>query len=384
MIAKTIGAAGQKDFFKWSGIFFTLFAVWIILHLSIIGLKKKIAFDKTQLSGLQNQNSAQLRVDIKDLNASLSKLESVLDNKKRWLVKDYDMSIYFVEELNKANIALKNKAGQKKVDFPSFVFQEQLPSEAEAILYLNQLYGLREVVNLGLDYGVSFTSVIPEEIGRETKVKLEPKDAKEAKGVKQAKEVSEDEVIGAKVIRCRLELVCPAQALVEFIIQLNSLVPKVFFELLAIKSEGETFKVSLMINQLVMDLEWKTGEELPEAEPDIALSKPAAAIVDGLRAASPFLLPPKKEPKPPEAGDTESPQQLKPVIRFYYRGKAMLKGKEVALVEDAKNQETAFLAPGDRIAEFTMQEFNEDKVVLKNSQSSEELVVKKQELDNAE
>jgi hypothetical protein len=373
----------QANSFLWeTGVFFILLGVAIILHFQAQGVKKKISRDNVQLAALKNQSVSQLERQIKDLKTSLIKLAAVFGNKERYRLKDYDMSICFVEELNKVNQFLKMKAGEKKVDFPTLVFQEQLPSEEQALYLLNQLHALKEVANLGMDYGVNFTSVIPEEFEKETAQAKAPTPAKSAKELKPPQEAKAD-IEGAKTLFSRIDLICPAENLLEFIIQLNRLVPKVFFESLAIKNEETVFKVSLRLAQIALNTDWyrqplSAGGVIPAD-----LAEQEQPSVDSLRQNSPFSLPPKKTLPALEQLAGDGGKQTEAVVpkRFFYRGKATLKSQEVAVIEDVLNQETVFLKPGGRVGNFLLKDFSAEEVTLQNTENSEELIVKRQEQD---
>ena len=99
-----------------------------------------------------------------------------------------------------------------------------------------------------------------------------------------------------------------------------------------------------------------------------------------LRENNPFYVPVAQAPET----NTESPQAqvpVKPPVRFIYKGNAVLKSKEVAVVEDALNQETLFLSKGESIGGYVLINFTPDFAILR-SQEGEELIINREEDDD--
>ena len=81
-----------------------------------------------------------------------------------------------------------------------------------------------------------------------------------------------------------------------------------------------------------------------------------------------------KEELPVQAGE-----QPKKLSRFLYRGKAVLKTKEVAVIEDSLSQETAFLALEEKIGDFILKELQDFQIILKNINNDQEIIIKREE-----
>ncbi|MFH1457802.1 MAG: hypothetical protein ABIG31_01380 [Candidatus Omnitrophota bacterium] len=316
---------------------------------------KNIAMLEEVLPGFNEQSLEQFKRQIQSLKMRLVRLAAVLDPKDRWLKKDYDLTIHFVEELGSINAFLRSKAIEKKTNFPDIVFKEKLPSEREAFYLLSQLYGIKEVVSLAIDYNITIKSITP-------------------LGIEDVKGVS-----GLKVTKSNVELACPATGLIEFIIELNDILPKPFIEAVSLKSEDSIFDVNVTISNIVIDLPWKDQEEFKITGSDAKgdLSPQDQDSIRTLRNSNPFFIPQVVEPV------TENSPAVKtepaPGPRFLFRGKARLKSKEVLVIEDTLKKETTFLSLGDRIGNFILKEFSGDQAVLENTQEGKIIIIKQEE-----
>ncbi len=352
----------NKQHFLWVSIIAVILAVsGGLLNLKIEALKKANLKNKDMLSlvlcGFNNQSLEQLKAEIKNLKTEIVNLAGIFDPKEKWLKKDYDLSIHFVEELGKVNQALKTKAAQKKVDFQELGFKEKLPSESEAFYLLSQLYGLKEVINLGLDYSVNFKRV-------------EPLGIEESAGL-----------AGIKLAKSRIGLVCPGQGLLEFIIQLNEIVPRPYTESFALKFQGSSFEMDLLADNIVIDLDWKDKEGF-SASPDFQeniLSALDQGFIRTLRSTNPCLVVAAENASSGQAQSGTKEDKPKQLQRFFYKGKAKLKSKEVVVVEDAMRQETVFLGLGEKIDNFALKKISNEEIVLKNIDDGKEIIVKRQE-----
>lgn len=360
-----MAAVKLKDqYFAWAGILIAgLLILGLTLNAKAGSLKKKNLKNKAALAqgltGFEGQSIEQLRQEIKNLKTRIMNLSVIFDPKDRWFKKDYDLSIYFVEELGKLNQSLKTKALEKKVDFQELGFKEKLPSESEAFFLLSQLSGIKEIVNLGLDYSINFKSVTPQEI-----------------------EVLE----GAPEIRnakTRIGLTCPAQGLIEFLIQLNEIIPKPYVESFVLKSLDSAFEMTLSMDNTIIDLNWLDKEQfaIPSGEIKKAiLSQDEEKFARALRGANPFLtVTPVPKGEVEEVRSVAKSEKPKIQQRFFYHGRATLKSKEVAVIEDTLNEETIFLAQGESIGNFVLKEILSDQIVLENILDKKEIVIKQAE-----
>jgi hypothetical protein len=305
------------------------------------------------LPNFNNQSSDRLTREIGDVKTRLLGLSALFDPKYKWIKKNYDVSIYFVEELGNVKQALKQKAEDKKLPLPDLGFKEKLPSEQEADYLLSQLYGLREVVAKGLDYGIAFQSVNP--LGVEEKTGID----------------------GVKTVKSRLQLRCPAETMIEFIIKLNEIVPKVCFNSLSLTLKDSSYDIDATLEQVSIDMdlsgmpEIKTAAQIQEITGNQDVD-----FVRTLRSNNPFFVP-SAPAVPPEAA-AESPKPKTPPVRFIYRGQATLKSKPVVVIEDLLTQETVFVGLNEKIGDFTLINFSDSQITLHAADTGKELVIKRE------
>jgi len=305
------------------------------------------------LPNFNNQSSGCLTQEISDIKTRLLGLSALFDPKYKWIKKNYDVSIYFVEELGNVKQALKQKAQDKQLPLPELGFKEKLPSEQEADYLLSQLYGLREVMSVGLDYGINFKTINP--LGVEEKTGIE----------------------GIKTVKSRLELRCPAETMIEFIIKLNEVVPKVCFDTLSLTLKDSAYDMDMTLEQVSIDMDLNGMPELKTpAQIQEITGKQDADFIRTLRSNNPFFIPAAPAIAAPAAG--ESPKPKKPPVRFIYRGQATLKSKPVVVIEDALTQETVFVGLNEKIADFTLVNFSDAQITLKAIDNGKELVIKRE------
>jgi len=303
--------------------------------------------------GFNVQTLGQLKQEIKQLEEHLLALVYLFDPPDKEISKDYDLPIYFVDELSKTSQFLKLKAINKGISYPDLGFKETLPDELEARYLLRQLYALKEVVSRGMDCGVKFISITPQPI--------------EDLGI----------LAGIKVAKTRIEFISAAPAFIEFIIQVSEIVPLDSIEsVLLSRSEDSTFKVDMTLSYTVIDTDWKAQEIqfTPLNIRDVFMSQ--EKFINMLRGDNPLSVAVPAETKeelPAQAG--VQPKQL---ARFLYRGKAVLKTKEVAVIEDTLNQEIVFLALQEKIGDFILKELQDFQIILKNINNDQETIIKRE------
>lgn len=368
----------------WAGICVPLAIMLLILGGRIQLLKLQSAGNikkvNQELPGFSEKKLEQIRDRISFYKEGLKKLSTAFDTNQRWKVQDYDLSIYFVEELNNVNQELKAKADRKNVKYPGLGFKEQLPSEDSAIYLLSQLDALKEIVTKGIDYGVNFSSIIPQDV--ETQTEEQDKTKKTTKPANgQEKEIAaEPELEGIKVVKSNLEMVIPAETLTEFIIQLNEIMPKIFFEKFYLVSAGFSYKLTLTVSGVIINSGWIRDSIYSFDDVKLTLPKADRDFAQLLRANSPFAAPVVREAGPvEETDDSLGGEDAGEKARFYYRGKAVLQSEEVAVIEDTLNEETFFLNKQDRIGGFVLEDFSETEALLRDSETFAELKIKKQE-----
>lgn len=282
--------------------------------------------------------------------------------------KDYDLSIYFAEELSKAKQFLKGKADTKQLKYPELDYKGKLPTEIEAVYFLNQLYGLKEVLSLGLDSGINFKSILPEMV----------KDF--------------DKVAIIRLLRTKIEFSCLPQALIEFIIGLHKITPHIFIESIALSSTDSAFEVNLVLTHVTIDPSiLKAIEPLKLTSAQKPLDSPLLQSISLrqtdyfriLRGNNPFFVAAAAPSKgkllqaDPKAGTTDISPQLKPTVRYLYKGRGILRLKEVAIIEDTLTKEIIFLGKNERVDKLVLKSLSDDEVTFKNLDDGGEIILKR-------
>ncbi|MBU4346855.1 MAG: hypothetical protein KKH29_06005 [Candidatus Omnitrophica bacterium] len=355
----------RKDFWKvWPVFAFCLLLLCWFLKARVEFFKKEsqknlVLLDQI-LPGFNQESQGRLQQEIGTLKQELLNLSVLFDPKEKWLKEDYDLSILFVEDLSNITQYLKNKTQSKQMDFVDLGFPEKLPSEKEAISLLTQLYGLKEVLELGIDLGIQFESVQPK--------KIEKPDA----------------LSPADLARSYLELDCPKEVLIEFMIQLQDIIPKVCLDSFLIQSQDNSFEISLAFSNVLLNLDWrKKGKE---AISGVRMQKLASQtdedIISILRSNNPFFVTGPKEVVSAATGAPEIykiEEGEKPTLRFFYRGKVILKGKEAVAMEDTLNKETVFLKRQQQYGNFKVVDFSDEELTLENIDNANKISVRKEE-----
>jgi len=304
--------------------------------------------------GFNERTLSQLKQEINQLEERLLALAYLFDPPDKEISKDYDLPIYFVDELSKTSQFLKLKAINKGISYPDLGFKETLPDELEARYLLRQLYTLKEVISRGMDCGVKFISISPQPI--------------EDSGI----------LADIKVAKTHIEFIAQTPAFIEFIIQVSELVPLDSIEsVLLSRLEDSTFKVNMTLSYTVIDTDWKDKKIhfTPLNIRDVFMSQ--EKFINMLRGNNPLsvVMPPETQKElPVQAG-----VQPKESARFLYRGKAVLKAKEVAVIDDTLNKETVFLALQEKIGDFILKELQDFQIVLKNINNGQEIIIKREE-----
>jgi len=305
------------------------------------------------LPGFGEQTLEQLKKEVSRSEAQLLALAYLFDPPEKGLGKDYDLPIYFAEELDKITQFLKFKAANKQINYPDLGFKKTLPEEKEAKYLLKQLYSLKEVVEKGMDCGINFTALTPQPIE------------------------DLDVVSGVKLAKIRIEFTAAAPALIEFIIQLSEIAPLGSVESFLLKSQDSAFKADMLLSYTVIEADWKNkGMPFnPLNIKDIFLGQ--EKFINILRGNNPFFAPGPKEFATLTAKATA--QQLKQIPRFLYKGKAILKSKEVAVIDDTLNKETVFLSLQEKIGDFILKELEESQIMLENINNAKQVIIKREE-----
>ncbi|MFH1414445.1 MAG: hypothetical protein ABIG56_06330 [Candidatus Omnitrophota bacterium] len=304
------------------------------------------------LPDFNDQSPQKLAQDIKNLKLNILSQECLYSRQDSWLKEGYDPGILFAEDLSIINQYLKQKAQNKNTEFADIEFLQKMPSEQEAVYLLSQLHGLKEILNLGIELGVNFEVIKPQPI----------------------QELEDDK--GIRVAKTYLELSCPKETLIEFLIQMNYLVPRAYLEFLSIKSQGEVFDLVFSFKNIILTLDWAKddlGEEAAIKSPDSLLGA-GQGYISVLRGRNPFHL---ETPKIISATEVKEEVRLAP--RFLYKGTAVSKEKEIVVIQDTMSEETVFIGLNGSYGDFKLKEFSDQTAVFENVKDNSTIIIKKEE-----
>jgi len=100
-----------------------------------------------------------------------------------------------------------------------------------------------------------------------------------------------------------------------------------------------------------------------------------AAILQAVIRANPFSPQRRLAPvSPTPSAEIERPPPP-PSPQFIYKGRLLMGAKQRAILEEVTSKKTHFLQVGQEVAGFQVLEIADNQVVLKHSQTNEELVV---------
>jgi hypothetical protein len=296
------------------------------------------------LGAFSEKKVVDLRAAVSSSAVRLAALGALFDPRAKWTRSNYDMSILFAEELNRSSTELKALADSRQTDFSGFSFTDKLPSESDAALLLGQLYAMRSVAELAVASGADVSLAKP----------LPP--------------TKESALPDTREVPAEMELAFPHATVMDFLIRMNGIVPKLCSQALKVRVEPESVYVSLKYSTLsvsLSDIQGIDGKITVAQVPDESYPAGIDTAVSLLRSKSPFLIPVKQTGV--EEDVTQPPEEEKPAQRFFYKGRALLRTKQVAVIEDAMRKETLFLSVGDRFDNFRLKNFSETEVILEGS-----------------
>lgn len=309
------------------------------------------------LAGFSGEKVAALKDEVGGIKKDVAGMSLVFYPKDRFLKKDYDPGILFIEELNNAGVALNLKAGEKKTAPVAIDFSSKLPSAQEAAQLLSQLAGLRGIVEAGLDLGAQWKTIKPLPVARV------------------------DGFEHLFLAPASLELTQPQQTLMEFIARIHESEYIMCLDYLVIKAQaaaapavmpggalsGGGFAITMNVSALIADYSWPDIAPQTEAA-QMEILKDRRKAVAAARSANPFYMAPKKDIS---AGAVSDPgaaiQKQVETQRFFYRGQGVLEGSPAAVIEDVLMKETVFLHRDAKYRGFTLKDFSEEQSVLINS-----------------
>lgn len=346
-------APRSKDFWKLFGVgmLCLLLCAWVLrarlAPMAAEDSQNRLMLDEAA-GGFNESTTDVLRGDIEALKARIFAGAGLFNPQQRWLRKGYDVSILFVEELNNANEFLKREAQKMQVEFPGVSFTEKLPGEDDAVMLLTQLYGIREVAYRAIKLGADIIDIKP------------------------LKADEEDAFASAVILPATIELVIPHGTVVELLIGLTGIVPKIQVDAFSGKTQEEGVEISMTFSTVYTDFglsEQERSRYRSSGVPDESYPQGIEQAVAVLRSVSPFAVPVRRQELAGLVDETtkkSSPEVIKPRQRFFFRGRASLHGKEVVVIEDTLRQETVFMARGDQHDRFRLKDFSGDGVILES------------------
>lgn len=118
-------------------------------------------------------------------------------------------------------------------------------------------------------------------------------------------------------------------------------------------------------------------EEYPIPAPGVEMPQLSEETVETVVRANPFS--PKRHLPPPTTPGGGSGTALEPIEpakpQFVYKGRINLGTRQRAIVEDTSGHKTYFLEVGQAVAGFKVLDIAENRVVLSDPQTKEEVVV---------
>lgn len=343
--------SGARDFWKLAGlgVFVLGVSAWV-LHGRVTAMSTESTSNRELIKqtapDLSKRTIPELEEGIIDVKSQIYATATLFNPQSKWLRDGYDVSILFVEELNNANQQLKDAAADMQVQFPGIVFAEKLPAEGAAVQLLTQLYGIREVAELAISLGADILDITPEPAA------------------------DDDGFTHGAVLPASMEFSFPHETVVEFLIRITGVVPKIAVTTLAVKTEDEAVLITLDMSTIFTQFDL-TDEEKNRYSvagvPEESYPQGIQRAVSLMRGNSPFVIPERRKEEimlAEEASAEPEPEPEIPRQRFYFRGKATLQSQEVAVVEDTMRQETVFLARGERYDTYLMKDFSDDGIIL--------------------
>ncbi len=123
---------------------------------------------------------------------------------------------------------------------------------------------------------------------------------------------------------------------------------------------------------------WKKVEsDYPITQELPAVSRVSAETVDAVIRANPFS-PARRAVSPPSGGEPGAggaAVRQPDAAKFVYKGRINLGNRQRAIVEDSAAHKTYFLEVGQAVAGFKVLDIAENRVVLLDSSTNEEVVV---------
>jgi hypothetical protein len=113
-------------------------------------------------------------------------------------------------------------------------------------------------------------------------------------------------------------------------------------------------------------------ERFPIPEPVPTASELSPTLLEALVRANPFS-PERRKVEPVAA--TAAAAAPTPAARFVFKGRVVLGAKQRAIVEEQTSKKTYFLQVGQEVAGFKVLDIVENRVLLSDTQSNEEVTL---------
>ncbi len=119
----------------------------------------------------------------------------------------------------------------------------------------------------------------------------------------------------------------------------------------------------------------RVSEQFPLFEPPTSAVILSAEFAEAVVRANPFS-PQRRQAPPPEPSSGQgNVASALPPAQFVYKGQVNLGKRRRAVVEETTSRKTYFLEVGQEVAGFKVLDIGENRVVLSNSKTSEEIIV---------
>jgi len=128
----------------------------------------------------------------------------------------------------------------------------------------------------------------------------------------------------------------------------------------------------------VVEEPWEhVQERFPLPSESVHIAELSGDLASVIVSANPFS--PKRRQIPPPASQQAQGQGAElappPPPQFVYRGRIVLGTTERAVLEEAMTKKTYFLQAGQEVRGFKVLDMTEDRVVLSDTQTNEEVIV---------
>ena len=123
---------------------------------------------------------------------------------------------------------------------------------------------------------------------------------------------------------------------------------------------------------------WESVQErYPMPEKTLSAPELSEGVLEALVLANPFSSQRRTRPPTPgeEGGETPAGPVAVPAPKFIYKGRIQLGSRVRAVVQNVVTRKTHFLEVGQEVAGFKLLDIGEERVVLSDTQTDEEVVV---------